>query len=154
MSTYLLHFAVAFFLSMWPARYLTNHRHAEMVAITDDILSTDATVDEALTLENIAGMESMWDRTAVGRAGEQGAFQIMLSARTTKSQRAEWQAHGAKEALSRLRSQGIAGYCGCSRPYVKPCPELIEHRTWPSRLFRMAFDPPSSESTYAVTLNP
>lgn len=146
METYLLHFAVAFFLSIWPAHYLTNHRHAEMVAITDDILSTDAEVQEALTLENLAGMESVWDRTAVGRGGELGAFQIMPSPRTTPAQRAEWQAHGAKEALRRLRLQGIAGYCGCTRPDVKPCPEMMEHRTWPARLFRLAFDPPTVPS--------
>ena len=153
MNAYLLHFAVAFFLSMWPARYLTNHRHAEMVAITDDILSTDATAEEALTLENIAGMESMWDRTAVGRAGELGGFQLMPTATTPKARRAEWQAHGAKEALYRLRTQGIAGYCGCKRADVKPCPELIEHRTWPSRLYRLAFDPPVPDED-VVTLNP
>jgi hypothetical protein len=146
METYLLHFAVAFFLSIWPAHFLTNHRHAEMVAITDDILSTDATVDEALTLENLAGMESVWDRTAVGRANEAGAFQIMPSPKTTPAQRAEWQAHGAKEALRRLRLQGIAGYCGCTHPEVKPCPEMMEHRTWPARLFRLAFDPPTVPS--------
>ena len=146
MQTYLLHFAVAFFLTMWPSRYLTNHRHDEMVAITDDILSTDATVDEALQLVNIAGMESVFDRTARGRAGERGSFQLMPMPTTSKATLAEWQAHGAKEALRRLRIQGIAGYCGCRRPDVKPCPEMIEHRSFPARLFRMAFDPPATTS--------
>jgi hypothetical protein len=150
MSTYLLHFAVTFYLSIWSSFPLTIHRHDEMVAITDDILSTDATVDEALQLENIAGMESVWDRTAHGRGGELGAFQLMPTPKTPKSLRAEWQAHGAKEALRRLRTQGIAGYCGCPRPTVKPCPEMIEHRTFPARLFRMAFDPPTqNDDTYA-----
>jgi len=150
MNTYLLHFAVAFYLSIWPRSGLTVHRHDEMVAITDDILSTDASPDEALQLENIAGMESVWDRTARGPGGELGAFQIMPTPKTPKAVRSEWQAHGAKEALRRLRVQGIAGYCGCARPEVKPCPEMIEHRSWPSRLFRMAFDPPApSVETYA-----
>lgn len=153
MNTYLLHFAVAFYLSIWPRAGLTNHRHAEMVAITDDILSTDATVDESLTLENIAGMESVWDRTAVGRGGELGCFQIMPTAKTSLVLRAEWQAHGAKEALRRLRAQGIAGYCGCPRPEVAPCPEMIEHRTFPAKLYRWAFDPPAPASEI-VGLNP
>lgn len=152
-QTYLLHFAVSFFLSMWPAHYLTIHRHDEMIAITDDILSTDATIDEALQLVNIAGMESVFDRTARGRAGERGAFQIMPNPKTPKATLDEWQAHGAKEALYRLRIQGIAGYCGCARPDVKPCPDLIEHRSWPARLYRLAFDPPTP-SRDAVTLNP
>lgn len=155
MSAYLLHFAVTFFLSIWPARDLTNHRHAEMVAITNDILSTDANVDEALGLENLAGMESVWSRAAVGPGGELGAFQIMPMATSTNADRVEWKAHGAKEALRRLRTQGIAGYCGCKYPKVKPCPEIIDHRTWPARLFRLAFDPPVPEFTSnAVTLNP
>jgi hypothetical protein len=141
MDAYLLHFAVVFFLHFWP-NSLTVHRHDEMVAITHDILSTDATVDEALQLENIVGMETGWYRDRTGAAGEVGAFQIMPWPTTTSAERAEWRVHGAKEALRRLRAQGIAGYCGCRYPDVKPCPELMEHRTWPARLYRLAFDPP------------
>lgn len=135
MWTYLLLFA----LTLWPPTDQTGvhsarqqaHRLREMSAITADIVSTDATILEALTLENIVAYESGFERSARGRAGEMGAYQIMPSKDTTKAQLKEWQAHGAKEALRRLRVQGIDGYCGCSK--WSPCPKMVENRTRPAR---------------------
>jgi hypothetical protein len=133
MFTYLL----AFVLSAWPTH--NAHRLHEMKMITLDILSTDASVDEALRLENIVALESGFERRAVGSHGELGAFQLQPWPETSKATRAEWAAHGAREALRRMRVQGMQGYCGC----VRPCPRMVENRTWPARLYRMAFDPPA-----------
>lgn len=115
----------------WP--FHGYHRTLEVSAIVDDVLTTDATAEEALTLLNIAHEESGFERSAVGREGERGAFQVHPPAAS----------YGAREALRRLRSQGITGYMGCSRP----CPRMAERRTWPAKLYRMAFDPPNLVSS-------
>jgi hypothetical protein len=121
------------------------HRLREMSAITADILSTDATPIESLKLENIVAYESGWERKARGPAGERGAFQIMPFKESTKIQLEEWQARGAKEALRRLRVQGIEGYCGCSQWH--PCPDMVAHRTEPARVWFASHPLPSPPAT-------
>jgi hypothetical protein len=140
MLTYLLTFAIGLYATLFPAYPLGHHRHNEMVMITKDIVSTDARPLEALYLENIVAFESGWERNAIGRQGELGAFQIMPNEKTTLAQRKEWKARGAKEALYRLRTQGIQGYCGCSEQH--PCNDMVEHRTFPAKLYSWVFAPP------------
>jgi hypothetical protein len=152
---YLLKFCMALFAHVWGAQYLDANRQQRIERVTDDILTTDATLDEALTLENLAGLETGWDQRGVGRLGERGAFQIRPWPGTTSAELREWSARGAKEALRRFRLQGIEGYCGCRHPDVAPCPDMIANRTFPARLFRMAFDPPTGEAPQVeVTVNP
>jgi hypothetical protein len=160
MEAYLLQFAMFLAVQLWPGHDLGAYRRAQIARVTADIVSTDATPEEALQLENLAGFESGWQPGAVGRQGELGAFQIMPrrdasgAVVTPLAVRKEWKERGAHEALRRLREQGIAGYCGCRYPTKAPCPEMIEHRTWPSRLYRMAFDPPTSTGAEAYVRNP
>jgi hypothetical protein len=146
MLVYLLTFVLGLYGHLFSAHPLTAHRYREMLSITRDVLTTDATPDEALTLENIVAWESGWERSGVGPAGEVGAFQLMSFPWTTDAQRAEWKAHGAKEALRRLREQGIFGYMGCTRRTAR-CEAMADRRTWPAELYRMAFDPPGSTPT-------
>jgi hypothetical protein len=126
MATYFLLFA----MTIWPPR--TQHREREMVAIAIDVASTNATPEEGLILMNIAALESNFNRKALGRAGERGAFQVMPPAVS----------FGAAEALRRLRLQGIEGYCGCRGR--DRCRKKAENRTWQARLWRLGFDPPST----------
>ena len=96
------------------------HRLREYSAIAADVASTDATLEEALTLVNIAALESGFERAARGALGEVGAFQNIHG-------------HpGAKAALALLRLQGMLGYCGCPRRSPR-CDLLVEHRTGPAR---------------------
>lgn len=92
-------------LSTRPARL------QELATVAADVASTDATLEEARLLASIAVHESGVRPRAVGRGGERGAFQIMPPARS----------YGAREALRRLRLQGLDGYAGCGS---KRCPEL------------------------------
>lgn len=121
-------YVLTFILTMWGPRQSDVHRLREMAAITADIVSTDASPEEALRLGNIAAMESGFERKAKGPHGERSAFQIMPPARS----------YDAKEALRRMRVQGIQSYCGC----VRPCPRTVAHRTEKAMLWRFAFDPP------------
>lgn len=80
----------------------------ELASIAADIASTDASESEARLLASIAVHESSARLHATGKIGEQGPFQVL---------------HGdphAREALRRLRTQGLQGYAGCTRP----CPDL------------------------------
>lgn len=131
-------YLIAFIFSVWTPR--TEHRRAEMIAIVDDVLTTDATVDESLQLLNIAALESNFSRTALGKLGERGAFQIRPPAAS----------YGAGEALRRLRAQGIAGYVGCANASrSERCLRMVANRTWQARLWRMGFEPPKAESGVA-----
>ena|ERR1700687_3634254 len=142
MLHYLLAFCAILWLQLFHAYPLGSHRQHEMYAITKDILSTDAEPLEALFLENIVALESGWERRAIGEHGEVGAFQIWVFPGTKPDQIAEWKRHGAKEALRRLRVQGIQGYCGCTSPVTKKCGAIMEHRTEHAKLYYWAFDPP------------
>jgi hypothetical protein len=93
------------------ARFSTRARRLQEVAsVARDIASTDATIQEAKLLASIAVHESGVRPIAHGRAGERGAFQVMPPAPS----------YGAREALRRLRAQGLEGYAGCPRG----CPKL------------------------------
>jgi hypothetical protein len=135
MTVYLLSFILAF----WPPH--SAHRAAEMRAIAEDIASTDATPIEALTLANIAALESNFERKAVGPGGERGAYQVHPPAIS----------YGADEALRRLRAQGLMGYMGCSAVTAR-CEAMAAHRTEKAILWRLAFDPPVRDE--AVAVNP
>jgi hypothetical protein len=121
-------YLTAFAVSLVPTPYRTHHRRVEIDFIVDDIASTDCEVDKCAQLVLISWRETNFERKARGLAGEIGAYQIMPPA----------QSYGAKEALRRLRAQGIQGYCGC----VSWCPKTIEARSWEAELWMMAFDPP------------
>lgn len=149
MLAYLLAFCLVLWGHLFPTYPLNSHRQHEMYMISQDILSTDATPHEALKLENIAAFESGWERKAVGAHGEVGSFQIWVFPGTSTTRIAEWKRHGAKEALRRLREQGIQGYCGCTSPVTKKCGEIMKHRTEHADLYLWAFDPPDDEPSDA-----
>jgi hypothetical protein len=125
LSTYLVTFALA----MWPIIGHIPVQNREMRAVADEIAGTDASPWEALRLMNIAAVESGFSRNAVGKLGERGAFQVM----GTK--------HDAREALRRLRTQGLAGYMGCGR---FDCSAIIAKHVDRADLFYMAFSPLAS----------
>ena len=92
-----------------------------------------------LRLLNVSALESGFDRTAVGKLGERGAFQI-LGGRD----------FSAREALRRMDVQGMVAYVGCrhaeDRVVVQgtatTCAELVAHRTEKADLWFMGFEPP------------
>ena len=127
-------YILAFIVTFWPGFTRHPYQVREAMAVVDDILSTDADPGEALRLANIAAMESGFRRDAIGTHGERGAFQIMPPARS----------YDAREALSRMRLQGMDAYCGCVRHFGDTCPAIVAHRVDRADLFRMAFDPPAS----------
>jgi hypothetical protein len=129
-------YLVAFAIDLWTSLHGApprehGHRRSEMDAVAEDVAGTDAGALEALTLMNVAAWESGYERSAVGKAGERGPFQIMPPARS----------YGAAEALRRLREQGILGYMGCARSTAR-CEAMAERRTFPAELFLWAHDPP------------
>jgi hypothetical protein len=121
MVAYLLAF-VAFFFP-----HLTRYQQSEARAIADEVAHTDGTPQEDLRPVNIAAMESYFDRRAVGKLGERGAWQI-LGGRD----------FSAREALRRMRVLGMQGFVGCTRP----CPAIVAHRVDRADLWRMAMEPP------------
>ena len=137
-------YLIAFALSWWPS--IAHHRYQdrEMRAIAEEVAEAGGTPMEDLRLMNIAAMESNFDRKAIGRHGERGAWQIMPPARE----------YGAREALRRMREQGMSGYCGCVRPGRRvtglECPLLVAHRIDKADLYLMAFDPPSGVDELAT----
>lgn len=149
MLGYLLGFCYLLWLHLFPGWPCGAHRQREMYFIARDILTTDAGPLEALTLENIVGMESGWERTAIGKAGELGAFQLMPNPNTTDAERTEWKHHGAREALRRLRTQGIQGYVGCVT-VTERCARMIENRTLQAKLYFWAFSLPNDHASGSV----
>jgi hypothetical protein len=134
MITYLMRFAVSLCAILWHvAPRHGGHREAEMLAIAADIATTDCSAIECLELMGTPALESGWERTAVGKAGERGAWQIMPPAPS----------YGAREALRRMRTQGWLGFVGCSR-HTEKCDQLILNRTLPAAIFLATFPPESS----------
>ena len=143
MKTLLVAYLLGFVHSWWP--HLTRYQTREADAIVHEIVdTTDGTPLEDLYLVNIAALESGFDRKAVGKAGERGAWQVMLPAKE----------YGAREALRRIRVQGWVAYVGCrhAEDHVvvagtpTTCAAIIEHRTEKAVLYRLAFDPPTPEA--------
>jgi hypothetical protein len=122
-------YLLAFIQAFWPPT--NHHQWIERHAIAQDIANTGCRPIECLTLANISALESGFERSAVGKAGEQGPFQIMPPAKSTS----------AHEALRRLRAQGLSGYCGCGG---SPCPDLVAHRQDKAWLWLMSRTPPPS----------
>lgn len=118
-------YILAFILVAFPPRGPWGAHERRLVAA--DIASTDAEPLEALTLANIAAYESGFDTHARGRAGERGAFQVMPPASS----------YGAREALSRLRRQGLRGFMGFTTCGER-CERMAEARTFPAKLFYWA----------------
>jgi hypothetical protein len=116
-------YVFTFILTTYPPNLADSHRLFEMSAISWEIAHTDCAPEECLVLANIPRWESGYERRAVGKMGERGAWQIMPPASS----------YGAKEALRRLRVQGIRGYCGCTER--RPCPEMVERRVGPARVW-------------------
>jgi len=131
-------YLVAFAVDLWTTLHGAaprehGHRLGEIVAVAGDVASTDAGPLEGLTLMNIAAWESGYERSAVGKQGERGPFQIMPPARS----------YGAAEALRRLRDQGIFGYMGCAR-VTEVCSAMADRRTFPAELYFWSHPAPSS----------
>lgn len=133
---YLLDFAHA----NW--RHLSRRQETELRAIIHEIVSqTDGTLQEQLQLVNIAALESNFSRTAHGAKHEVGAWQLMPPIPPGSQ---------AREALRRMRTQGMLGYVGCRHPEDvamysggKPvsCQRMIDNRIDRANLYRFAFDP-------------
>ena len=112
-------YLLSFVLSTWPS--LVAHRLYEVSAILADIAGTDATPIEALELANIAAYESTFRIHALGDRGRsRGPFQVMAPSAS----------YGAREALRRLRIQGIMGFIGCANHIdSSKCIQMAENRT-------------------------
>lgn len=142
MKTLLAAYLYAFISAFWPQFTAHPWQEREARAVISDIVSTDATPMEALRLANIAALESGFRRDAKGRDGEVGAFQIMKPR----------MGGGAREALYRMRVQGMIAYVGCRRAEDRvvvrgvetTCAQMVAHRVERADLFRMAFDPPTA----------
>jgi Transglycosylase SLT domain len=132
---------IAFALSCWPNIVHRPRQNREMRAIAAEVASTDATPFEGRRLMNIAALESNFDRTAKGKMGEMGAWQIMPP----------FKSYGAKEALRRMRGQGMVGYVGCRHAEDEvvlngiktTCQAIIDHRVDKADLYGWVFPPPT-----------
>jgi len=143
MIPYLVAFAIDLWSSRW-GRPPGQHRRDEIVAIAEDVASTDSEPLEALQLMNIAAWESNYERNGrPGPGGERGAFQVHPPASS----------YGAKEALWRLRNQGIWGYMGC-RVVTERCVAMADRRTFPAELYLWSHDPPATSVQEVVALDP
>lgn len=111
------------FVLLWPQFSASDRRGAVL-----DVASTDASPLEALTLLNIAALESGFYPRAVGRHGERGRFQVMPPA----------PGYGAREALRRLRALGIFGYMGCSSESLE-CQRMAANRQALAIMYASAF---------------
>jgi|SRR5580658_1120253 hypothetical protein len=110
------HYVISFILAFWGPIPFHSHRGAEVRAIAADIASTDCRPLECLEIANIAALESGFERAAIGKLGEVGAFQNL---------------HGdpsAKAALKLLRTQRMLGYVGCPTE-TESCMHLVANRT-------------------------
>lgn len=121
----MLDYVLAFILTVWWPHSAWGLHERRVIAA--DIANTDASPLEALTLANIAAYESGFDTKARGRAGERGAFQVMPPAAS----------YGAREALSRLRRQGLRGFMGFTTCGDR-CERMAEARTFQAKLFYWA----------------
>jgi hypothetical protein len=138
-AAYFAAFAVDLWVSLhgvMPGRY----REAQIRSVAEEVAHTDASPLEGLTLMGIAAWESGYDRNAVGRMLERGAWQVMPPARS----------YGAGEALSRLRHQGIAGFMGFTRCGDR-CQAMAERRTFPAKLYLWSHEPPLPEPPKVVS---
>ena len=133
---------VAFALSCWPSVAHHPRQDREMRAIALEVAQSDATPFEGRRLMNIAALESNFDRGVKGRMGEMGAWQVMPP----------FKSYGAREALRRMRGQGMVGYVGCRHAEdevvvggVKTtCQAIIDHRVDRADLYGWVFPPPSA----------
>ena len=127
---YLVAFAVALWSSLHGGSSPSPHRMREIEAVADDVAYTDGSTFEDLELMNIAAWESGYSRSARGPLGEKGPFQQLGGAYDAE--------HPAREALRRLRAQGIYGFMGCSARSTR-CEEMASRRTFPAVLYLSAF---------------
>lgn len=131
-------YLIAFVLANWPT--IHGQQERDMRADAEEVAATDCDAQACLRLMGIAALESGFRRDAVGAAGERGAWQVMPPATS----------YGAREALRRMRTQGLLGYIGCRRAADvvvirgtrTTCAAMIAHRIERADLWRMAFDPP------------
>lgn len=98
-----MHWLIGFVLCFWEPR--SHHQAAEVRAIVEDVATTDGTPFEQLELLNIAALESGFERSAIGKLGERGPFQQLGGDYDPQ--------HPAREALRRLRAQGLIHFMGC-----------------------------------------
>jgi hypothetical protein len=133
-------YILRFILCFWYAPDYT-HRAEEIRAIAHDIAATDAKPIEALTLANIASMESGFERSAVGKLGERGPFQQLGGVYDAN--------HPAREALRRLRSQGLLGYMGCTRETEK-CQQMAANRSVKAIVYSATFPFGSADEKIAL----
>lgn len=145
-------FYVCFVLDDWPQFMRHSWQRLDVYAIAHDVAdNTDATPAEGLHLMQTAGMESGFYRKAKGKKGEIGPWQIMPPARS----------YGAKEALFRMRVQGMVGFVGCRHAddaVVLPegtkttCQKMVDNRIGPADRYLAEHRPPTTlepENDYA-----
>ena len=91
---------------------------------------TTAAPDEGLRMMEIAKNESGFDPDAVGKKGERGRWQVLGG-----------KDFSAREALRRMRVQGMLGFVGCRHAEDRvvlqngvktTCQEMIDHRIGPA----------------------
>lgn len=138
MHTLLTSYLIAFVLSCWPSVAKHHRQNLEMRAIASEVATLRTTPGKMLRLMNIAALESGFDRTAKGKAGECGARQILGGHDCS-----------AREALRRMDEQGMVAYVGCRHiddPVVvngvrTTCRELVAHRVDKADLYSWTFAP-------------
>jgi len=137
MFAYLYGFVTFVCAVLWQAHLKPgDHRYVEACAIVADILTTDASAYEALVLLNISAYESGYERDAHNPQGSHGAFQVMDPAPS----------YGAREALRRLRTQGIFGYMGC-RVVTPECESMAAKRQVLAIIYAATFPPSREDAT-------
>jgi hypothetical protein len=135
----------AFMRHGWQRRWVYTDAH-------EVAFKTDADPGEGLRMMQIAKMESGFYPKAVGKKGECGAWQILGGTDCS-----------AREALRRMRVQGMVAYVGCrhaSDVVVLPegtkttCQEMIDNRIGPADQYLAEHRPPSAETVEEIASDP
>jgi hypothetical protein len=151
MKALLFAYYVLFVLDVHPEfmRHAWQRRKVYDTA-TEVAYKTTAVPGEGLRLMQIGARETGYDETAVGKRGERGRWQVLGG-----------NDFSAKEALRRMRVQGMVAFVGCRHAEdhvtlpngVKTtCQEMVDNRIGPADRYLAEHRPPTTlqpENGYA-----
>ncbi len=117
-------------------------QRARVYSIAAEVAASDATPQEGLRGMQIAARESGFDRSAVGKLGERGPWQVL------GGHDFSWH-----EALRRMRVQGMVAFVGCRHAedevvvdgYRTTCQHMIDNRIGPADRYLAEHPAPPSE---------
>jgi hypothetical protein len=151
MKAFLFAYYVIFVLDVHPEFMRRGWQRRQVYEAASEVAyKTDADPGEGLRMMQIAARETGYDKTAVGKAGERGRWQVLGG-----------NDFSAKEALRRMRVQGMVAFVGCRHAEDKvtlpngvktTCQEMVDDRIGPADRYLTEHRPPTTlqpENGYA-----